>query len=62
MFTDPIKKCQNEDYRSSGSLISSSRNIDTFARLGGTTEIRNTQLKIIIFILNFTLSYLIFLL
>ncbi|XP_025418913.1 cytospin-A isoform X2 [Sipha flava] len=32
--TDPIKKCQNEDYRSNGSILSSSRNIDTFARLG----------------------------
>lgn len=41
MFIDPIKKCQNEDYRSNGSILSSSRNIDTFARLGGATEIRN---------------------
>ncbi|XP_050420492.1 cytospin-A [Adelges cooleyi] len=38
--TDPIKKCQNEDYnRPNGSILSSSRNMDTFARLGGTTEI-----------------------
>ncbi|XP_022178558.1 cytospin-A-like isoform X3 [Myzus persicae] len=36
--TDPIKKCQNDDYRSNGSILSSSRNIDTFARLGGTIE------------------------
>ncbi|XP_022178557.1 cytospin-A-like isoform X2 [Myzus persicae] len=35
---DPIKKCQNDDYRSNGSILSSSRNIDTFARLGGTIE------------------------
>ncbi|VVC44269.1 Calponin homology domain [Cinara cedri] len=37
--TDPIKKCQNEDYRSNGSILSSTRNMDTFARLGGATEI-----------------------
>ncbi|KAL4121264.1 hypothetical protein QTP88_013811 [Uroleucon formosanum] len=36
--TDPIKKYQNDDYRSNGSILSSSRNIDTFARLGGTIE------------------------
>lgn len=41
MYIDPIKKCQNEDYRSNGSILSSSRNIDTFARLGGTIETRN---------------------
>lgn len=41
MYLDPIKKCQNEDYRSNGSLLSSTRNMDTFARLGGTTDIRN---------------------
>lgn len=42
MYLDPIKKCQNEDYRSNGSLLSSTRNMDTFARLGGATEIRNS--------------------
>lgn len=41
MYLDPIKKCQNDDYRSNGSILSSSRNIDTFARLGGTIETRN---------------------
>lgn len=44
MCIDPIKKCQNEDYRSSGSILSSSRNMDTFARLGGATDIRKVLL------------------
>lgn len=41
IYIDPIKKCQNEDYRSNGSILSSTRNMDTFARLGGATELRN---------------------